>query len=253
MEGIGSAITKDLITLAIEINAWHAQAEAAIGRALEYALNAGQLLIQAKAQVQHGEWLPWLTTNFRGSDRTAQIYMRIARQWPEIAASKSAGSAHLSIDGAVRMLAAPSAEVTDDAPNAIPAEWVEAIAISDRLTDALQIVGLTYPEPGGTVTGFDRLGDDFGDAIEISNSGKTNPKGEPCFHVAFLRTTDGGGGTVTFTVKPMPWWLIVHWTIQSCGAFDWRGATWVRSPEPVFWQAGRVGNARERLGAVRST
>jgi hypothetical protein len=32
----------------------------------------------AKAKVRHGEWLPWLKKNFPFTQRTAQLYMRLA-------------------------------------------------------------------------------------------------------------------------------------------------------------------------------
>jgi hypothetical protein len=47
----------------------------------ESILNAGRLLIEAKEQIKHGEWLRWLEREFDLSDRTAQNYMRAARFW----------------------------------------------------------------------------------------------------------------------------------------------------------------------------
>jgi hypothetical protein len=37
------------------------------------------LLLEAKEQLEHGEWLPWLETYFGKSVRTAQNYMDAAR------------------------------------------------------------------------------------------------------------------------------------------------------------------------------
>src|SRR5262245_40455235 len=42
----------------------------------------GRLLLRAKDLVDHGEWLPWLKTNFPLSDRTAARYMAVA-EWVE--------------------------------------------------------------------------------------------------------------------------------------------------------------------------
>ena len=39
----------------------------------------GNLLIEAKDKVAHGEWLPWLKENFGGSESSAQNYMSAAR------------------------------------------------------------------------------------------------------------------------------------------------------------------------------
>jgi hypothetical protein len=53
--------------------------------AVEHAIRAGELLIEAKAQVEHGEWLPWLKQNFPGSGRTARNYMRLAENRQRVA------------------------------------------------------------------------------------------------------------------------------------------------------------------------
>jgi len=37
---------------------------------------AGDLLTQAKAQVPHGQWLPWLHDHCTISERTAQLYTK---------------------------------------------------------------------------------------------------------------------------------------------------------------------------------
>jgi hypothetical protein len=41
---------------------------------------AGEMLIEAKNQVPHGEWLGWLDKNFHLGAMTAQVYMRLARE-----------------------------------------------------------------------------------------------------------------------------------------------------------------------------
>jgi len=45
---------------------------------LRKAISAGEKLNQAKAQLGHGEWLPWLRESFTLSHDTARNYMRIA-------------------------------------------------------------------------------------------------------------------------------------------------------------------------------
>ena len=44
-------------------------------------LGIGQRLIEAKAMLSHGEWLPWLTERVEYSERVAQKFMRLAREW----------------------------------------------------------------------------------------------------------------------------------------------------------------------------
>jgi hypothetical protein len=55
-------------------------AEAAAARcALPYQISAGEKLIEAKSQLERGEWGRWLKQNFTFSDRTAGEWMRMAR------------------------------------------------------------------------------------------------------------------------------------------------------------------------------
>ena len=44
-------------------------------------LAIGHRLIEAKSLLAHGEWLPWLTEQVEFSERSAQTYMRLAREW----------------------------------------------------------------------------------------------------------------------------------------------------------------------------
>ena len=84
---LGPAIAGDGATLpqlAEQANYHHEQCTAAASNALEHALRAGELLLKAKGLVDHGEWLPWLEKNFQGSQRTAQVYMGVARDYPKL-------------------------------------------------------------------------------------------------------------------------------------------------------------------------
>lgn len=44
-------------------------------------LGIGQRLIEAKAMLPHGDWLPWLTEQVEFSERQAQRFMRLAQEW----------------------------------------------------------------------------------------------------------------------------------------------------------------------------
>ena len=44
-------------------------------------LAIGDRLIEAKGKLSHGEWLTWLTEQVDFSERTAQNFMRLAREW----------------------------------------------------------------------------------------------------------------------------------------------------------------------------
>lgn len=47
----------------------------------ESILKIGQCLIEAKAMLPHGEWLPWLNERVEFSERAAQKFMRLAREY----------------------------------------------------------------------------------------------------------------------------------------------------------------------------
>lgn len=100
----------DLPALALAINEEHALAERHAELAIHRAKRAGDMLVAAKQQIQHGQWLPWLATNCPTiKERTARAYMRLARNW-EALESKSADSAVLTIDAALKLLAEPRDE-----------------------------------------------------------------------------------------------------------------------------------------------
>src|SRR5262245_24963831 len=67
--------------LSAAINAAHRRASEAARHSLEYAREAGELLIKVKDRLKHGDWMPWLEEEFAGTPRTAQLYMRIACRW----------------------------------------------------------------------------------------------------------------------------------------------------------------------------
>ena len=47
----------------------------------EAIITIGRGLIEAKSQLPHGEWLSWLTERIEFSERSAQNFMRLAREW----------------------------------------------------------------------------------------------------------------------------------------------------------------------------
>ena len=65
--------------IATAINAAHDRVETAKREGTRYAMEAGRLLIEAKATVAHGAWDEWLKDHVSFSPRTAQIYMRLVR------------------------------------------------------------------------------------------------------------------------------------------------------------------------------
>ena len=89
-----------LPVLAAEIMRAHAEARRAAHMSLVHAIEAGEALLEAKEQMNHGEWLPWLRDNCEMSESTAQVYMRLAKYKDEVLANPQR-AADLSIRAAL--------------------------------------------------------------------------------------------------------------------------------------------------------
>ncbi len=97
MEATGDG-PKDIETITGEILGLKEKAGTAI-------LDIGRRLIDAKALLPHGEWLPWLTERVEFSERSAQNLMRLAREW-----SNPQALADLGATKALTLLALPREE-----------------------------------------------------------------------------------------------------------------------------------------------
>ena len=109
-----------LSTLAERINAEHHQAEAALNDGLNHAVEAGRFLLEAKSQVDHGEWSAWLDANFDGSQRTARAYMLVAVRLPELERQNGNGVANLSFRQALRLTAPPQTKIRNPERRQLP-------------------------------------------------------------------------------------------------------------------------------------
>ena len=94
----------ELPQLAEQIKAVTKSAETSARTAMNCALEAGALLIEAKKLVQHGEWESWLTNNCEVAPRTAQAYMRLAKSVPLLEESKAQRVADLPVREAIRAI-----------------------------------------------------------------------------------------------------------------------------------------------------
>jgi hypothetical protein len=72
----------ELSELANRIDAEHGRVATALQSALAHAINAGEMLIEAKRHVKRskGKWLPWLAANCSVPARTASHYMGLAKR-----------------------------------------------------------------------------------------------------------------------------------------------------------------------------
>lgn len=61
----------------IEIQTLLTELNQTLKMSVNKAIRIGQLLSEQKKEMQHGDFLPWLESNFEMSERTAQNYMRL--------------------------------------------------------------------------------------------------------------------------------------------------------------------------------
>ena len=71
-----------MLTVASKINQAHAHAIEHADSAIGFAKQAGELLLQVKAELPHGEFILWLAANCNVSDRQARRYMAAAQGKP---------------------------------------------------------------------------------------------------------------------------------------------------------------------------
>ena len=97
-----------LADLAGRIKREHEAVSVALKDSVRHAIAAGELLLEAKKQVPHGGWLPWLADHCTMAERTAQLYMRCAKNREAIENQIRNGAADLSLNEAAAMLALSS-------------------------------------------------------------------------------------------------------------------------------------------------
>jgi Protein of unknown function (DUF3102) len=85
-----------LTDLAAQIKAEFAKHLRKSRESVAHAIRAGELLIQAKRAVGHGEWEDWLRRNVGFSDRTARLYMQLADRVAKMSPAKRQRAADLS-------------------------------------------------------------------------------------------------------------------------------------------------------------
>jgi hypothetical protein len=97
-------LSNSLSDLAARIKVEHAAAATALNESVEHAIRAGELLIEAKAKLPHGQWLPWLSNNCALSERSAQLYIRIAKNRSTLEEHIRNGVADLSLNQAAALM-----------------------------------------------------------------------------------------------------------------------------------------------------
>jgi hypothetical protein len=100
--------------LATRINDAHAAVVSAVQAVVLRAIEAGELLLQQKAKIGHGEWTTWLAQNCPAiHPRMAQRYMLLAQNRATLEA-KTTHVSDLTLRGALRLAAGDDFPGTDD-------------------------------------------------------------------------------------------------------------------------------------------
>lgn len=115
-----------------------AEIEQLKARGGEVIIEIGKRLIEAKEQLPHGEWAAWLADRVEFSERTAQEFMKIAREW-----SNPRTLADLGKSKALKLLLLPPAERDEfleahDVPNMSTRELEQAIRERDEAKAAAE-------------------------------------------------------------------------------------------------------------------
>ena len=77
LKTMGTEIEKNR---AVEIVSLHGEIEGLLKLSLDKAIRIGELLSEQKANLLHGEFIPWVKANLPFTERTAQNYMKIYNQ-----------------------------------------------------------------------------------------------------------------------------------------------------------------------------
>ena len=138
-------------SLADQINAFHAQAEQqrerccdAVYEGLLAAWEAGNLLIQQKKSVSHGNWELWLKRHFNGTVRTAQRYMRLAKSVRDIGEMRGFTLRQAYLRLGITVASAPSRQ--DHRRNVLPLHATLANRFARFIRQNPQVDTLGKPE-----------------------------------------------------------------------------------------------------------
>lgn len=101
---VALSLSNSLSDLGARIRVEHHATSAALKSSVEHAMAAGDLLLEAKALVAHGQWLPWLAEHCEMSERTAQLYMRTAKNREAVELQMRNAIADLTLNEAAALL-----------------------------------------------------------------------------------------------------------------------------------------------------
>jgi hypothetical protein len=122
------------------INEAHNEVRLSLKRTGECAIKAGLLLLQAKRLVRHGSFAEWIAANCTLSERTAQLYMQVARKFPN-----PQSFADFSLSDLMEMLGPAKLPAIKDEPPAKKAP-VDKVAEAIKKSSALAVLQRAWDE-----------------------------------------------------------------------------------------------------------
>lgn len=124
---------------AARIRAAHSECRSAFHRSFESALEIGRLLTEAKAELKHGEFTPYLIEDCGLSERTARGYMAGWRAYQKAGSPDLGG---LSLDNLLRQaVSVPAGDKTAKSAVLEPDIYQEGLALVERARGLLEPLG----------------------------------------------------------------------------------------------------------------
>jgi hypothetical protein len=244
------SLSNSLVDLAARIRTEHNGAQAAVKRGIEHVIAAGELLIEAKAQLKHGQWLPWLEEHCGLSDRTASRYMRVARNKDKL--GENGHVSDLSLRGAVDALTAhippDVSEELAKANSKCVELWIEdASRRYPHTAEAFANGFADLPKPVEVLEVFETAAADFMRPLASIRESSTAPGYYDVFYLdGCSEIVTGKLGWIDNRPRPIVWELLPAWlVIASHGKLSpdrWRTRQvnhWQFKIFEEFWEAAQ--------------
>ncbi len=226
------ALSNSLTDLAARIRTEHEAVSVALKDSVRHAIAAGEALIEAKEQLKHGEWLPWLREHCTISERTAQLYMRCAKGRAVIEEQIRSGVADLSLNEAAAVL-----------------------MLSSDVRKLLEMVKTMEGLQGDALIEFCAANDIAVLQGNIFNAPEPTAQEEVEWHIFVLWLVKERGWYVEGAYLHMDWvqsrgTLLVEWMAPHPVIDKWRG----RIPQPTLdnWHGFLEANRSRSLGDVKA-
>ena len=124
--------------LAAKINAEHSAFCSGISNSVKHAIAAGELLIEAKGKVKHGEWLPWLAKNCSFMKTQAYLYISVAKNKAAVERQISGAAGNLNLNEVIALLNKIGAVGQDGELPSEPAKQKRKTPVVDRAREIVR-------------------------------------------------------------------------------------------------------------------